>query len=276
MSLQILVDFLVVLMPVLYAITVTVYGISFFEGVAWAERSQSWLLGVTVSLHLFYLLARTAAFDHPPITTVFEIMTVLAFSIAIGYAYIEMKTHASNTGFFILILALIFQTVSSVYIRDLLDIPVFLRNRLLGFHVSAALLGYTAISLSAAYGVLYLLLYHEIKSSRFGVIYNRLPNLEMLEKMSHKAEVFGFIMLTIAICVGVFWLPRVFPGFSYWDPKLIGTLIIWALYAVGLSAKRKFGWQGKKTMILSVIAFAFLFLSMTVINMYLSGFHSFH
>jgi ABC-type transport system involved in cytochrome c biogenesis permease subunit len=263
-------------MPVLYAITVTVYGISFFEGVAWAERSQSWLLGITVSLHLCYLLARTAAFDHPPITTVFEIMTVLAFSIAVGYAYIEMKTHASNTGFFILILALIFQSVSSAYIRDLLDIPVFLRNRLLGFHVSAALLGYTAISLSAAYGVLYLLLYHEIKSSRFGVIYNRLPNLEMLEKMSHKAEVFGFIMLTIAICVGVFWLPRVFPGFSYWDPKLIGTLIIWALYAVGLSAKRKFGWQGKKTMILSVIAFAFLFLSMTVINMYLSGFHSFH
>jgi|WetSurMetagenome_2_1015567.scaffolds.fasta_scaffold261025_2 ABC-type transport system involved in cytochrome c biogenesis permease subunit len=276
MSIQTFVDVLVFLMPLLYAGTVAVYGASFFGGVGWAVRSQAWLLGITVSLHLIYLLARTAAFDHPPVTTVFEIMSVLAFSISVGYAYIEMKTRASNTGFFILLLALIFQSVSSFFIKDLLDIPVFLRSRLLGFHVSAALLGYTAISLSAAYGMLYLLLYHEIKSSRFGVIYNRLPNLEMLEKMSHKAEVFGFIMLTIAICVGIFWLPRVFPGFSYWDPKLIGTLIIWVLYAVGLSAKRKFGWQGKKTMILSVIAFAFLFLSMTVINMYLSGFHSFH
>ena len=203
-------------------------------------------------------------------------MTMLAFCIVVGYAYIEFKTRTSNTGFFILLLALIFQAASSFFIKNLLDIPPFLRSRLLGFHVSAALLGYTAISLSAVYGVLYLLLYHEIKSSRFGVIYNRLPNLEMLEKMSHKAEVFGFIMLTIAICVGLFWLPRVFPGFSYWDPKLVGSLIIWALYAIALGAKRRFGLQGKKTMIIAVIAFAFVFLSMTVINMYLSGFHSFH
>lgn len=271
-----LVDVLVVALPFVYGGLVLLYGISFFKGSTWAAKSTSLTLLSVVILHLSYLLARTAAFDHPPVTTVFEIMTMLAFCIVVGYAYIEFKTKASNTGFFILLLALFFQTASSLFIKDLPDIPPFLRSRLLGFHVSAALLGYTAISLSAVYGVLYLLLYHEIKSSRFGVIYNRLPNLEMLEKMSHKAEVFGFIMLTVAICVGLFWLPRVFPGFSYWDPKLIGSLIIWALYAIALSAKRRFGWQGKKTMIIAVIAFAFVFLSMTVVNMYLSGFHSFH
>ena len=47
------------------------------------------------------------------------------------------------------------------------------------------------------------------------------------------------------------------------------------LYAAGLVAKRSFGWQGRKTMILSLVAFGFVFLSMTVINLYLSGFHSF-
>lgn len=276
MSFQLFVDVLVVLLPLVYAGLVALYGISFFKGSAWATKAKSTALFVVVFLHLLYILARTASFDHPPVTTVFEIMTMLAFCIVVGYTYIEIKTRTGNTGFFILLLALVFQTVSSLFIRDLFEIPLALRSRLLGFHVSSALLGYTAISLSAVYGVLYLMLYHEIKSSRFGVIYNRLPNLEMLEKMSHKAEVFGFIMLTIAICVGVLWLPSVFPNFSYWDPKLIGTLIIWALYALGLSAKRKFGWQGRKTMILAIIAFTFVFLSMTVINMYLSAFHSFH
>ena len=271
-----LVDILVVVMPLVYAGLVGLYGISFFKGSIWAGNIKSRVLLSVVVLHLLYIFARTAAFDHPPVTTVFEIMTMLAFCIVVGYAYIEFKTKTSNTGFFILILALFFQTASSLFIKNLLDIPPFLRSRLLGFHVSAALLGYTAISLSAVYGVLYLLLYYEIKSSRFGVIYNRLPNLEMLEKMSHKAEVFGFIMLTIAICVGLFWLPRVFPAFSYWDPKLIGSLVIWGLYAITLSAKRRWGWQGKKTMIIAVVAFGFVFLSMTVINMSLSGFHSFH
>jgi cytochrome c-type biogenesis protein CcsB len=275
-KLEVFVDVLVFIMPLAYVALVLLYGISFFKGSPWANKAKTPVLFAAVSIHLLYILVRTAAFDHPPVTTVFEIMTTLAFCIAIAYSYIELKTKTSNTGFFILLLALVFQTVSSLFIKDLLDIAPILRSRLLGFHVSSALLGYTAISLSAVYGILYLMLYHEIKSSKFGLIYNRLPNLEMLEKMSHKAEVFGFIMLTIAICVGVFWLPRAFPNFSYWDPKLIGTLIIWVLYAIALSAKRMLGWQGKKTVIISVIAFAFVFLSMTVINLYLSGFHSFH
>jgi ABC-type transport system involved in cytochrome c biogenesis permease subunit len=157
-----------------------------------------------------------------------------------------------------------------------MEIPEYLHSLVLGFHVSAALLGYTAISLSAAYGLLYLMLYHEIKSSRLGVVYTRLPNLETLETMSHKAEAFGFVALSVAIVIGVVWLPRVFAQFSYWDPKLVGTLVIWALYAVGLFAKRLLGWQGRKTMLIAIVAFAIVVVSMMVINRYLSGFHTFH
>ena len=146
----------------------------------------------------------------------------------------------------------------------------------LGFHVSAALLGYTGISLAAVYGLLYLMQYHEIKSSRFGVVYSRLPDLETLETMSHRAEIFGFVTLSVAMMIGLFWLPRVFREFSYFDPKLVGTFAVWVLYAIGLMAKRTLGWQGRKTMILSLVGFAFVFLSMTVTNIYLSSFHTFH
>jgi len=270
------VDVLVVLMPVLYAGLVVLYGFSFFGNSPTADRVKTGALILTVLIHLAYLAFRTFAFDHPPITSVFEIMTLLAVSIAIGYTYIELRTKASTTGFFILLLAFAFQTVSSFFVSNLIAIPEYLHSLVLGFHVSAALLGYTAISLSAVYGLLYLMLYHEIKSSRFGLIYNRLPNLEMLETMSHKAEVFGFITLTVAIVIGLIWLPRVFSDFSYWDPKLIGTLVIWILYAIGLSAKRLLGWQGRKTMIISLVAFGFVFLSMTVINLFMTGFHRFH
>jgi ABC-type transport system involved in cytochrome c biogenesis permease subunit len=284
------IDVFVVLMPVLYGALVCVYALSFFGVAPATERFKTPLLLLTVLLHVAYLIARTTAFDHPPVTTVFEIMTMLAACIAIAYAYIELRTKASlarsnevdaagqagNTGVFILLLALVFQTISSLNIKDLTEVAPILRSRLLGFHVSSALLGYTAISLSAVYGFLYLMLYHEIKSSRFGLIYNRLPNLETLENMSGKAEVFGFIMLSIAIAVGLIWLPRAFPSFSYFDPKLIGTLAIWLLYAAALVAKKTLGWQGRKIMILSLVAFGFVFLSMTVVNLYMSGFHGFY
>lgn len=271
----VLVDILVGVLPVWYAALVAVYGIVFFRNDARLAALTPKFLIATVLLHLLYIVCRTVAFDHPPVTTVFEIMTMLAACITIGYTYIEFRTRARNTGLFILTLALVFQLTSSLFIKDLNEVAPILRSRLLGFHVSAALLGYTGISLSAVYGFLYLMLYHEIKSSRFGLIYTRLPNLEVLEKMSLRGEVFGFIMLTVAILVGGFWLPRAFETFSYWDPKLVGTMLIWVLYAIALAAKRTFGWQGRKMMIVSLVAFGCVFLSMTLINMYMSGFHSF-
>lgn len=276
MNIAALVDVLVVAMPLLYVVLVGIYASSFFGKIPSVEPFKTPALILTVVLHVLYIGLRTVAFDHPPITTVFEIMTMLAACIAVAYTYIELRTKASNTGVFILLLACVFQVVSSLYIRDLSEIAPILRSRLLGFHVTTALLGYTAISLSAVYGFLYLMLYREIKSSSFGLIYNRLPNLEMLEKMSSKSEIFGFIMLTVAIAIGLIWLPRAFDNFSYLDPKLVGTMAVWVLYATSLAAKKRLGWQGRKMMIVSLIAFGFVFLSMTVINMYLSGFHSFY
>ncbi len=273
---RVLSDVLLVLLPLLYAGLVLLYALSFFRGVRRVEALKTPSVVGVIAVHLVYLSARTVAFDHPPITSVFELMTVLAISIAIAYLYIEVRTNASATGFFILFLAFLFQTFSSLFIRDLLEIPEFLHSLVLGFHVASALLGYTGICLSAVYGLLYLMLYHDIRSSRFGIIYNRLPNLETLETMSLKAETFGFWSLGLAIVVGLFWLPRVFKDFSYLDPKLVATIAVWVLYAIGFAAKRKYGWQGRKMMIISLVAFCFVFFSMTVINLYLSGFHSFH
>jgi ABC-type transport system involved in cytochrome c biogenesis permease subunit len=276
MDLKTVADILQAGLPLFYALLVAVYALSFFRGSRLIGSVKAPALVAVILLHMLYLVARTITFDHPPITSVFEIMTVLAVCIALSYFYIERQTRADTTGMFILTLALLFQTVSSLFIKDLLQIPTFLHSLVLGFHVSAALLGYTGISLSAVYGFLYLMLYHDIRSSRFGLIYNRLPNLETLETMSNRGEVFGFWALTVAIGIGLFWLPRVFNDFSYLDPKLIGTMAVWVLYAMGLAAKRKFGWQGRKMMIMSLIAFGIVFFSMTVINLYLSGFHSFH
>ena len=273
---RLLIDILVIALPFLYAGLVATYGIAFFGKGGAAKRLKRPYIVLLLVLHVVYLGMRTLAFDHPPITSMFEIMTMLAAAITIAYLYIEFRTNIRNTGFFILILSFVFQTVSSLFIKDLTVIPEYLHSMVLGFHVSAALLGYTGISLAAVYGLLYLMLYHEIKSSRFGVIYSRLPDLETLETMSHRAEVFGFATLSVAMMIGLFWLPRVFREFSYFDPKLVGTFAVWVLYAIGLMAKRTLGWQGRKTMILSLVGFSFVFLSMTVTNIYLSSFHTFH
>jgi ABC-type uncharacterized transport system permease subunit len=276
MATQIFVDVLRIALPLLYAGLVAVYGVTFFRTQASAERLRRPFILVLLLLHLLYIVTRTAVLDHPPITSVFEMMTLLSASMTIAYLYLEFRTNIRNTGLFIIGLACVFQTLSSLFVKDLTALPEYLHSRVLGFHVSAALLGYTGFSLAAVYGFLYLMLYHEIKSSRFGVIYSRLPDLETLETLSHRAVVFGFVTLSVAMTIGLFWLPRVFHDFSYLDPKLVGTIAVWVLYAVGLIAKRRLGWQGRKTMILAIVGFTVVFLSMAVINVSLSTFHTFH
>ena len=262
-------------LPVLYFVTIWAYGKAFFSGSKPAETIKTPFLLGTVVLHASYVIMRTVVFGHPPITSVFEILSLIACTIVVIYFYIELRTGNKATGYFILILPFFFQLVSSMFIKEGQEIPPILRSNLLGFHVSSAFLGYAAIIISAVYGFLYLMLYHDIKSSQFGVIYERLPNLETLERMSFTATIFGFVLLTIAIVVGLIWLPRAIENFSYADPKLFSTIAIWLIYAIGLAAKKVIGWQGKRIIVLSMFGFALAMFSITVINMF-SGFHKFY
>jgi len=273
---NITVDVLNILLPLLYGGLILLYGRSFFKNVSRADNIKTVVLVITVIVHLVYLLLRTILFNHPPITTPFEIMTVIAFCIALAYLYIEVISKVHGTGTFILIPALFFQIISTVFIRDLGQVPEILRSNLLGFHVTSALLGYTAIAIGAMYGILYLMLYHDIKSNHFSVIYKRLPNLEILEQMSFRSTLFGFIFLTIAIAVGFIWLPIAFGQIFYSDPKLIGTMFIWALYAVGLMSKRIAGWHGRKIAVLYVSGFIVAVFSITIVNFFFSSFHQFY
>ena len=126
------------------------------------------------------------------------------------------------------------------------------------------------------YGFLYLVLYKDIKYNRFGLIFNRLPNLEVLEKLSYYSAVIGFFGITIAIVIGLIWLPQAFPNFSYADPKLIGTIAVWVLYLIGISKKIFSKWRGRKLVLLSISGFLVAIFSTIVSNFLAQSFHSFY
>ncbi|MDA8244854.1 MAG: cytochrome c biogenesis protein CcsA [Elusimicrobia bacterium] len=263
------------LLPLLYLATVAAYARAFFSASPVAKTAKTPLLIAALSVHLTYLLARTVFLGHPPITSLPEILSVIAFSISLAYFLLEYWTKVKGTGCFILGLPLLFQLASSLLIVNRTDVDPVLKSRLLGIHVSGALLGYAALAIAAVYGFLYLMLYHEIKSSRLGVVYERLPSLEVLERLSFISTATGFFFLTVAIAVGMAWLARAFPGHSYVDPKLIGTALIWLVYGAGLGLREAAGWYGKKFAVLSILGFALALLSMTVINLFFRGFHNF-
>jgi HemX protein len=272
----ILIAILNIALPFLYFALVWTYGKSFFRDLPWAKRMKSTFLMAVLAAHFVYLLARTISFGHPPVTSIPEILSMLSFSVSATYAVIESRSREKETGYFILNIAFFFQLISSIFIRDLLFVPEFMKSFWFGLHITDALLGYAAITISAVYGLLYLMLYHEIKAHQFGVIYKKLPNLETLERMNFIAITLAFIFLSLAITAGVIWLPMAFPGNTYADPKLIGTASIWLMYGIGIISKMRGLLRGRSLMVLSIFAFAVAAFSMTMINLFFSNFHRFN
>jgi ABC-type transport system involved in cytochrome c biogenesis permease subunit len=84
------------------------------------------------------------------------------------------------------------------------------------------------------------------------------------------------VLLGAAICFGIVWLHQVYQNAHYDDPKLIGTIIVWMMYGFLVIAKKYFSVQGRKIMMLSIAGFFISIFSMTIINIFFSGFHKFY
>ncbi|MEI7812836.1 MAG: cytochrome c biogenesis protein CcsA [Ignavibacteria bacterium] len=265
-----------ILLPVFYCLTFLVYLYDFVKEKNKFANSKRIFLFVTLLAHAVYLLIRTIEFNHPPITNVFEIFTVLAFSVSCSYFILELLTDIRGTGMFIIIFSILFQLVSSIFVQDFLAVKELLRSRMLGLHVISALLGYSGITISAVYGILFWILHKEIKLNHFGLVFDRLPSLEILEQLSYYSLVIGFALLSVAITIGIIWLPLAFPNFNYFDPKLVATAAIWLLYGVGIFSKIVGGWQGKKVIIFSIAGFCLAILSLLITNFLAKSFHSFY
>lgn len=264
------------ILPFAYLFTFTAYTIDFINEKKILANSKRIFLFITLITHLFYLIIRTIEFDHTPITNKFEIFSILAFSLGFSYFILELLTDVRGTGAFILFFALIFQFFSSLFIEHNYIVPDVLRNRLLGLHVISALLGYSGITISAVYGLLFLLLYKNLRASKFGLVFNRLPSLEILEKLSFYSLVIGFVLITVAIVIGIIWLPSAFPDFSYSDPKLIGTALVWIIYGAGITSKIAAGWYGRKVIYFSLAGFLFAVISLILTSTLANTFHSFY
>ncbi len=263
-------------LPFLYLATFLIYMYNFFKENRKIYNVKRVFLFLTLLVHVFYLIIRANEFNHPPIINKYEIFSVLAFTLSFAYFLLELLTDIRETGMFILIFSLFFQTLSSIFIIDNYEVDEILRSNLLGFHVISALLGYSGFTIAAVYGGLFFLLYKNIKSNKYGLVFNRLPSLEILEKLNFYSVVIGFILLTIGILIGFIWLPKAFPNITYTDPKLISSGIIWLVFGIGIIAKVIANLYGKKVIIFSLIGYALALGSLLIFNVLLKSFHSFY
>ncbi len=182
-----------VLLPLGYLLAALAYLVVFLESPEWAKTWATRLTASVVGAHVAYLLLATLTYQHVPVANAWEGFTFIAFAMAVVYLALEWRWKDKATGVFLMVPVLFFQVLSSAFVTHTREVDEILRSPLFAVHVTAALLGYVALSVAAVYGAMYTLLYRELKKHRVGLIFRRLPNLETLSRLNIGAVFFGWI-----------------------------------------------------------------------------------
>jgi len=271
-----MVELLNIILPALYVLVTLLYAFHFFSEERRSGNLITTLLGLTLGVHLLYIIVRITTFHHYPTASPAQVFTLIAFAIGIIYLWIEAMLSVKSTGMFVIGLVAGFQLLSSATIARTDTINPLLQSPLFSLHTSAAILGYSGITISALYATLYLLLFYDIKGSKFGIVYNQLPPLEVLDSMHMKAASAGFSFLTVTILLGILWLKLAFHHVMLLDWKIITALVTWAIFGIVIASKKFWGWSGKRVAYFSLTGFFMILVSMTVVNYFLTSFHRFH
>src|SRR3989440_8525526 len=94
-------------------------------------------------------------------------------------------------------------------------------------HVTLSVLGIALLALAFVSAALYLLQFRELKTKRFGQVFQRFPPLERLDRMNHIALVAGFPALTLGVLLAVGYAERYAGGWHVNPAQVVWGTFTW-------------------------------------------------
>lgn len=204
-------------------------------------RGTLFILGVGGLLQTLFLQWRGQAIRGCPMTTPFELLTFISWSIVVLYFIIGPAYRLSLLGVFTAPLALLFQA-AALFRPDALApaVPKTTHSFWGELHAALALVSYGAFALACVAGIMFLLQDRQLKQHRISPVLRQLPPIHYLTRAIRGLLITGTVLLTIAI-LSAYRMEKQPPA-----EKLAIVWIVWALYAGlilyeswrGMSARR--------------------------------------
>jgi cytochrome c-type biogenesis protein CcsB len=103
----------------------------------------------------------------------------------------------------------------------------------------------------------------------------RLPGAAVLDRIAYRTIAFAFPVWTFAVIAGAIWAEQAWGRYWGWDPKEVWSFITWVAFAGYLHARATVGWRGRRAAVLAIVGFAALAVNLVVVNLVISGLHSY-
>ena len=185
------------------------------------------------AFHTLFLVQQYVALGAAPVLSLKSALGFFAWTVSGAYLLFQLRFRLRVLGSFIAPLAAVLMLAStSLPGTEAAVIHPLLKSVWLPIHVLTVFAGDGMFALAFAASVMYLLQERQIKRKRFGTLYSRLPSLETLDAINHRALVWGFPLLTLGMVTGAVYAQQALGSYWRWDPKEVWSLITWGLYLV--------------------------------------------
>lgn len=238
------------------------------------------VLVVGTVLLIASIVLRGLSTERFPLGNMYEFVAMACAATLLGGLVLMAKPAYRVLWVFMLVpvLILIFLAGTVLY-ADAAPVVPALRSFWLPIHVTVVSVGSGVFLISGVASLLFLLRIRYPKgaegTSVFGRLAERLPDALTLDRLAYKTTIIGFPLFGAGVILGAIWAEAAWGRFWGWDPKETVSFIAWVIYAAYLHARATSGWRDTKAAWINVAGFAAMLFNLFIINMVVSGLHSY-
>jgi cytochrome c-type biogenesis protein CcsB len=235
------------------------------------------LLVNTAGIGMRWLESYQMGIGHAPLSNMYESLVFFAWSIVLIYIIVEFIYKKRVIGAFAMPFAfgsMAYASLSPEFSDRITPLVPALQSNWLIAHVFTCFIGYAAFAVACGTGIMYLVKLRD-KGDNPNSLLATLPSLKVIDDITHKVILFGFIWLSGGIISGAVWANSAWGTYWSWDPKETWSLITWFVYASALHARFTRGWGGKRIAWIAILGFLAVIFTYYGVNFLLSGLHSY-
>jgi ABC-type uncharacterized transport system permease subunit len=109
--------------------------------------------------------------------------------------------------------------------------------------------------LSFGASLLYLLQERRLKAKKASSLISFLPALEVIDQIGYRSLLLGFPFMTLGLLTGSVVAVTTYGHVDFLDPKILLSLLMWAVYMVMVFTRWNSGWRGRRAAVLATFAF---------------------
>jgi ABC-type uncharacterized transport system permease subunit len=208
------------------------------QGVAVA-KPRTLLPGVAAAL-LHGIVSYHSLFGHGALNLgFFNALSLVAWIMVVLMLIVALDRPVESVGILLYPLAAVTVTLDGLF-----RAPQVLGHVWWGLdaHIVISLLAYSVLSVASLQAILLAVQHHHLRNKHPGGLVRALPPLQIMETLLFQMITVGFVLLSLALITGLFFLHDIFD--QHLVHKTVLSIIAWVVFAVLLWGRWRFGWRG--------------------------------